>query len=187
MDLLTNENPDSTGANRINREFFLCVLGDLLFKSAYPMKLNNLLVIVLAAGILSACGKKTADAPPAVAPAAVVNATNQPAPATTPNPAFEKLKGAWQRPDGGYIVEIRSVEPGGKMDAAYFNPRPINVAKAEALQDGAATKVFIELRDVNYPGSTYTLTYDPASDQLVGIYYQAAIQQRFDVVFVRMK
>ena len=40
---------------------------------------------------------------------------------------------------------------------------------------------------MNYPGSTYTLTYDPASDQLKGVYYQAALQQRFEVVFVRMK
>jgi hypothetical protein len=43
------------------------------------------------------------------------------------------------------------------------------VAKAEAYQDSSATKVFLELRDVNYPGSTYTLTYNPASDQLQGI------------------
>jgi hypothetical protein len=42
------------------------------------------------------------------------------------------------------------------------------------------------LRDVHYPGSTYTLTYDPAHDQLKGVSYQAALQQRFDVVFVRM-
>jgi hypothetical protein len=38
-----------------------------------------------------------------------------------------------------------------------------------------------------YPGSTYTLTDDPTRDQLAGIYVQAALQQRFDVVFVRMK
>ena len=69
----------------------------------------------------------------------------------------------------------------------YFNPKSIHVAKAEASRDGDATKVFIELRDVNYPGSTYTLTYDPASDQLKGIYYQAAEQQRFPVIFMRMK
>ena len=50
-----------------------------------------------------------------------------------------------------------------------------------------AMKVFIELRDVNYPGSTYTLTYDPASDQLKGVYYQAVEKQRFPVAFVRMK
>ena len=48
-------------------------------------------------------------------------------------------------------------------------------------------KFFIELRDVNYPGSTYTLTYDLASDQLKGIYFQAAEQQRFEVAFVRVK
>jgi len=38
-----------------------------------------------------------------------------------------------------------------------------------------------------YPGSTYTLTYDPRRDQLEGVYFQAAMQQRFDVVFVRLK
>ena len=48
------------------------------------------------------------------------------------------------------------------------------------------TKVFIELRDTNYPGPTYTLTYDPKEDQLKGVYFQAALQQSYDVVFVRM-
>lgn len=79
------------------------------------------------------------------------------------------------------------MEPDGKMDAAYFNPTQINVAKAVALKDGQALKIFIELRDVNYPGSTYTLAYQPENDQLVGIYYQAATQQRFDVFFERMR
>jgi hypothetical protein len=149
------------------------------------MKSKNLLIITLAAGLLSSCGKKE-DAPLPPSPA-VVNATNVTAPAPTPNPVFEKLKGKWLRPDGGYIVEVRSVEPDGKMDAAYFNPNPIHVAKAEAAQEGAVTKVSIELRDVNYPGSTYVLTYDAATDQLAGVYYQAALQQRFEVVFVRTK
>ena len=149
------------------------------------MKPNNLLITVLAAGLLAACGNKEDVSTPAT-PAATANATNQPAPATTPSPGFEKLKGKWQRPDGGYVLEIRGVEPGGKMDAAYFNPRPINVAKANASQEGTVTKVFVELRDVNYPGSTYTLTYDAPSDQLKGVYYQAALQQRFEVDFARM-
>ena len=73
------------------------------------------------------------------------------------------------------------------MDAAYFNPKPIHVARAEASRSGAAIKVFIELRDVNYPGSTYTLTYEPGSDQLKGIYFQAVQQQSYEVVFVRLK
>ena len=73
------------------------------------------------------------------------------------------------------------------MDVAYCNPRPINVSKAEASQEGATTKVFLALRDGHYPGSTSTLTYDAASDQLTGVYDQAALQQPFAVVFVRMK
>jgi len=150
------------------------------------MKPNNLLVTVLAVGILSACGKKE-DAPLPAPPPAAVNATNQPAPAATPNPAFESLKGKWLRPDGGYIVEIRSVEPSGKMDAAYFNPGPIHVAKAEASQDGRTVKVFIELRDVNYPGSRYNLAYDPTNDRLSGTYFQAVAGETYDVNFSRLK
>jgi len=73
------------------------------------------------------------------------------------------------------------------MDAGYFNPRPIHVAKAEASREGSVEKVFIELRDVNYPGSTYTLDYDPTDDQLKGVYYQAVEKQRFPVLFVRMQ
>ncbi|MGH8069337.1 MAG: hypothetical protein ACRERE_29700 [Candidatus Entotheonellia bacterium] len=100
---------------------------------------------------------------------------------------FDALNGRWLRPDGGYILEIRSVDAGGKINAVYLNPKPINVAKAEATRDSSTVKVFVELRAPGYPGSTYTLTYDPTRDQLEGIYFQAALQQRFDVVFIRMK
>jgi uncharacterized protein (DUF2147 family) len=102
-------------------------------------------------------------------------------------PDFDKLKGRWLRPDGGYILSVKDVDPGGKMDAAYYNPRPINVSKAQAAREGATLKVFIELRDAGYPGSTYTLIYDPKTDRLGGVYYQAAVGQRFDVMFVRSK
>ena len=108
-------------------------------------------------------------------------------PAPTTGVGFEKLKGRWQRPDGGYIVDVRNVGPDGKMDVAYFNPHPINVARAEAAQDGAVTTVFIELRDLNYPGSIYKLAYQADTDQLTGIYYQAALQQQFEVIFLRME
>jgi uncharacterized protein (DUF2147 family) len=102
-------------------------------------------------------------------------------------PDFGKLKGRWMRPDGGYILSVKDVDPSGKMDAAYYNPRPINVSKAEATQEGVTLKVFVELRDTGYPGSTYTLIFDPKTDRLGGVYYQAAIGQRFDVIFVRSK
>ena len=153
---------------------------------AKTMKPNHLLIALLAVGLLSACGNKEDTSAPTPPPAAS-GASNPPAIATTPNAAFDKLKGQWQRPDGGYVLEIRSVEPGGKMDASYLNPRPIHVAKAEASQDGAVTKLFVELQDVNYPGSTYTLSYDAPSDRLKGVYFQAALQQRFEVDFVRIK
>ena len=51
---------------------------------------------------------------------------------------FDRLQGRWQRPDGGYILEIREIDGSGKMVAAYFNPRPINVSRAEASQRAAA-------------------------------------------------
>ena len=54
-------------------------------------------------------------------------------------------------------------------------------------RDGSKFNAFVELRALNYPGSTYTLTYAPQQDQLKGIYFQAVQQQRFDVEFVRMK
>ena len=100
---------------------------------------------------------------------------------------FDVLNGRWLRPDGGYVLEIRAVDASGKIDAVYLNPKPINIAKAEATRDGSTVKVFVELRAPNYPGSTYTLTYDREHDQLKGIYFQAVQQQNFNVFFVRMK
>jgi hypothetical protein len=113
--------------------------------------------------------------------------TKEPVAAPGAKGGFDRLKGRWRRPDGGYILEIAEINDVGEMVARYFNPRPINVSRAEASQEGTTIKVFIELRDMNYPGSTYSLTYDPVSDQLTGVYFQAALQQSFDVVFIRMK
>jgi hypothetical protein len=102
-------------------------------------------------------------------------------------PDFAALKGRWVRTDGGYVIEIQNVGADGQMQAAYFNPKPINVSRAEAKRSGAAVTIFIELRAPGYPGSTYTLIHDPKSDELKGIYHQAVLQQNFDVVFVRGK
>ena len=102
-------------------------------------------------------------------------------------PDFTALKGRWVRTDGGYVIEIQSIGASGQMQAAYYNPKPINVSQAEAKMSGAAVTVFIELRGPGYPGSTYTLIYDPKNDALKGVYYQAVIQKDFDVVFVRNK
>jgi len=98
------------------------------------------------------------------------------------------LQGKWRRPDGGYVIDIKSVEAtSGKMDAAYFNPQPIHVSKAIATQESASTRGFVELQGVNHPGSTYTLVYAPGADQLMGTYYQAALRQQFEGGFHRIK
>jgi len=123
----------------------------------------------------------------AAAPVSRATAEQPPTAGTKSVPAFEKLRGRWLRDTGGYIIEIRKVGPGGKLDAAYFNPKSINVGRAEAIQQGGAVKVTVELRDVNYPGSTYTLTYDSKADRLVGRYFQAVTGETFDVYFVRLK
>ncbi len=99
---------------------------------------------------------------------------------------LQVLVGRWRRPDGGYVIEVRSVDGRGRVSAAYRNPRPIRVARAEAaLRDGVPT-LFIELKDAGYPGSTYTLGYAGDRDALAGDYYQAAMGQHFPVVFVRI-
>jgi hypothetical protein len=85
------------------------------------------------------------------------------------------------------MIAVRSVDPGGRVDAAYFNPRPINVSRAEAVLKGKTARLFIELRDEGYPGSTYTLEYDSTNDALAGVYFQAVLQQSFNVIFVRLK
>ncbi len=100
---------------------------------------------------------------------------------------YRPLIGRWQRSDGGYIIEIRRVATDGTIMAGYFNPRPINVSRAKASEFKGHLKIEVELRDIGYPGSSYTLLYDPDRDALLGLYYQAVQRQNFDVVFVRMQ
>jgi hypothetical protein len=102
-------------------------------------------------------------------------------------PGLAALNGRWLRPDGGYVLEIRGAGAGGAIEATYLNPRPITVARAEASRQGSMLRVFVELRAPGYPGSTYTLTYDPKRDELTGKYFQAAMGQTFEVLFNRMK
>lgn len=98
---------------------------------------------------------------------------------------FQRMEGRWVRPDGGYILELREIQKDGSLKAAYSNPRPIKVSRAELSRKEGKIALFVELRDVNYPGSTYTLRYDPGTDRLKGTYFQAVQRETYDVEFVR--
>ena len=97
------------------------------------------------------------------------------------------LVGDWVRTDAGYLVKIIKVNDDRSLDAQYFNPNPINVGKANWEESYGNLKIIIELRDVNYPGSTYKLSYLPDRDILAGDYYQAVEGLTFYVEFTRNK
>ncbi len=99
--------------------------------------------------------------------------------------AEASLGGRWQRPDGGYVIEIRGADRAGQLAAGYFNPNPIHVARAEWKSVHGRLAVFLELRDRNYPGATYRLDYAPESDTLRGTYHQPLVGQSFEVEFAR--
>jgi len=126
-----------------------------------------------------------ASAGAATAQGAAATAAGATAPASAEKVNVDVLKGTWVRPDGGYTIVVRSIGPGGQLEATYFNPNPLPFAKAEALPDGAILRVHFELQAGGYAGSTYALDYDPASDRLRGTYYQAVARQKYEVYFVR--
>jgi hypothetical protein len=97
----------------------------------------------------------------------------------------KELIGRWVRPDGGYTLLIKAVNGDGSIDAAYFNPNPINVSKAQVSTESGKINIFVEFRDVGYPGSYYTLVYDPDTDRLVGVYHHLVRKQNYDIYFVR--
>jgi hypothetical protein len=95
------------------------------------------------------------------------------------------LVGDWVRTDASYLIKINNVSEDGTLEAQYFNPNPINVGKANWEESYGSLKIIIELRDVNYPGSTYTLNYLQDRDMLAGDYYQAVEGLTFYVEFAR--
>jgi hypothetical protein len=134
--------------------------------------------LVVASVAVAASIFPTQAEPPTVAPAA---------PSISDSPAaFAALPGRWVRPDGGYVITIKSVDASGKLDASYANPSPLPFYAAMATgEGGGAVKLFFELRAGGYDGSTYKLNYDAKSDRLTGAYYQAVAKQTFEVFFVR--
>jgi hypothetical protein len=75
--------------------------------------------LAIAAGIVSAQADPLPGAP-------AVSSTSETSTSASPT-AFAPLPGRWVRPDGGYIISIKSVDAGGKPDASYANPNPLPV------------------------------------------------------------
>jgi hypothetical protein len=121
----------------------------------------------------------------AIAQSAAPAASGKAAPPASPTVGFDTLKGTWVRPDGGYRMVIAGVGADGRIEAMYFNPSQLPFAKAQASMNGSQLRASFELRAGGYDGSTYDLTYDPVSDRLNGVYYQAVVKQKFDIYFVR--
>ena len=97
------------------------------------------------------------------------------------------LVGRWVRTDAYYVIEVRLAEREGAVVVGYFNPKPINVGRAEYADSVAGLVLTVVLQDVNYPGSKYILTYDETRDALIGTYFQAVQGITFDVAFIRQR
>ena len=106
---------------------------------------------------------------------------------TTASADPQRLVGRWLRADSDYVIEIAGVGPDGKLDVRYLNPNPIHVSRAQSGSVDGALRVVVELQDKGYPGSFYTLTYDPGSDSLSGIYHHLGLNQQFEVAFSRLE
>lgn len=98
---------------------------------------------------------------------------------------YTVIAGEWQRTDGSYLIKVSDVQADGQAKVEYFNPRPIHVAQAAISTQKELIKLFLQLRDKGYAGSTYTLYYYAEKDALAGFYYQAAMDRTFEVIFVR--
>jgi hypothetical protein len=160
------------------------------------MKINSKLFIGVVALILASCNQpagnsqNNAASKPVESGKAAVESVPSNGPgigAATVKPDQNMLVGEWERTDGSYLLKIKSVTADGKLDAGYFNPNSINVARALWIVKDNRLIAGVELRDVNYPGSTYTLEYVPKDEKLVGNYYQAVEGVNYDVEFVRKK
>jgi uncharacterized protein (UPF0333 family) len=98
---------------------------------------------------------------------------------------FHKIMGSWVRPDGGYVLELKSVNKNGVIKASYFNPNPINISEAKTEMNSNIITVYIKLQAPGYNGSYYMLTYDPESDKLIGVYHQMVINENYKIYFNR--
>lgn len=96
------------------------------------------------------------------------------------------MQGLWVRADAPYLIELTE-NTNGELQASYFNRKSIHVEKTETAEKNGLLYVMVLLRDVNYQGSFYLLSYKRENDTLLGTYFHAASRQQFEVKFKRKK
>ncbi len=97
------------------------------------------------------------------------------------------LLGEWSRTDSIGILKITALFNTPKLKAGYFNPKAMNVGKANWTKTGTLLSVFVEFRDNECPGCSYKLNYNPQRDMLVGEYSKASNGFTLPVEFARKK
>jgi len=114
-------------------------------KRAGPGRRPWLLLVGAAIGaggyaLLSRGGSKPASVVPSRVPAASLPATS------LDDPDPQKLVGRWMRTDHDYMIWIEGVAPDGRLRARYLNPQPINVARAEIVDEDALYRALVDKR-----------------------------------------
>ena len=144
---------------------------------------NLLLMFLIMAVLIFSCNqkeeRKETTEEPATNNTPVHQQQNKP-------PDKTVLIGDWTRTDAAYQIKITELLDDGTLKAGYFNPKSINVASAMWVIADGVLKIYIELRDENYPGSNYNLIYYPERDLLAGKYFQAVERVTYDVGFKRV-
>jgi hypothetical protein len=160
---------------------------DLNFKG-FSSALSVVFMISITTGFYSCGTKDDTKSPPSgqVVQDTVSAKPEQVQQASAPVTDKKLLEGSWVRSDAEYVISIENMADDGSVRAQYFNPKPIHVGKAGWRNDGGFIVVYVELQDVNYPGSNYTLVYLPDKEMLAGQYYQAVDKETFDVSFNRI-
>jgi hypothetical protein len=155
------------------------------------MQQKNLITCFFFALFITACfscnhAQKEHEETPVTAEGA--NTASEPAVTAQPIIADEnKLIGNWVRTDAPYNLDITELLKDGNLKAEYLNPKSIHVEKANWANANGVIQIYIELRDENYPGSNYKLTYFPDNDLLSGKYFQAVEGVTYDIGFTRVK
>jgi hypothetical protein len=148
--------------------------------------INNCILAALFIGCFS-CNQTEESKETDVAAENVKTSTEQAKTTQLATADKNKISGNWVRTDAPYNLKIADLTGDGNMKAEYFNPASIHVAKATWSDENGVIKLYVELRDENYPGSNYTLFYLPDRDLLAGKYFQAVESVTYDVGFMRAK